>query len=293
MSRAGLARIWGALGALLALYATGTWIILQGGKSFAEIPGLEAKAPVTSAYQAIPIIGVLLGVLAIVGLAHMRAKHQESESLFPIVAIADLGPHQLSAWSMRVYQGVFVLIFLLVPAAALVHLNSVVLQRGVLWHDGEPALSGIALKNAYGPSATIGPDANESACASTITRPKDGYVWLGNMRCDFAKAGRLKPFNKDGKSLADDAAGGPASSCTRDLALSQSRQQSCEGARDISEECETSERNCRGVQWLPFWSPVLLIVPAVFGWIMLIWLLGEAVCRKWSLKSAESGTPQI
>ena len=45
MSRLGLARVWSVLGALLAPYSIGTWVILQGGKSFAELPGLEGELP--------------------------------------------------------------------------------------------------------------------------------------------------------------------------------------------------------------------------------------------------------
>jgi hypothetical protein len=202
MSRAGLARIWGILGALLALYAIGTRIILQGGKSFAEIPGLEAKAPVTSAYLAVPIIGTLLGILAAVGLLYMRTKHEEGDGLFPIVAVADVGPHRMATWSMAVYEAFFVIVFLLIPASALVELNSVMLQRGILWHDGDPTLGGIALKNAFnlirGESEV---DAREHACASRVTRD-EGYTWLGNMRCDPAKANRLKLLTRTAAALS-------------------------------------------------------------------------------------------
>lgn len=280
MSRAGLARIWQVLGAILAVYATGTWIILQGGKSFAEIPGLEAKSPVTSAYIAVPIIGALLGILASVGLLFMRTARSRGKEVFPIVAIADVGPHTMKSFSMAAYQGFFVLLFLLVPSASLYQLNTIVLQRGVLWHDGDPALGSIALKNAYGLTTEGSPqDGAEHSCASTVMRA-EGFTWLANMRCDLVKNAQVGPFSKAKAALVSDAEAAPEKTCTRELALQQSGQQRCEGSRDLSEECEGYERHCRGVQWLPVISPLLLAVPTSFGLLMTAWLLIEAACRK-------------
>lgn len=289
MSRAGLARVWGILGALLALYSTGTWIVLQGGRSFAEIPGLEAKAPVTSAYLAVPVIGTLLGILAAVGLFYLRTPHGKGDTFLPVVALADAGPYNPTAWSMRLYQAFFVSVFLLLPAAALLKLNATVLERGVLRHEGDPALAGIALKNAFyltrGGTPT---DTAEHDCAAEILRP-EGYIWLGNMRCDFVKASQLKPFKENGPRLTEDAEAGKPKACARDLAVKQSHQQRCEGIRDISEECETSERRCRGIQWLPWLSPILMIVPTLFGWAMLGWLLIELGHRRFAMSKTAPG----
>jgi hypothetical protein len=287
MSRSGLGRIWGILGALLALCAIGTMIVLQGGKSFAEIPGLDAKSPVTSAYLGIPIIGTLLGILGIIGLLYMRTERKQEEGLFPIVAVADLGPHRMATISMLLYQGFFVLVFLLIPAFSLYQLGSVVLQRGVLWHEGDPALGSIVLKNAFAWSqGESNLDAKEHACSSEVIRDArdHGYTWLGNQRCDFVKAARLKPFLKDGDTLAQNVEAA-AKTCIRELAQRQTpdpnaKAQPCGGVRDISEACETSERTCRGVQWLPILSPILLVVPTIFGWAMFAWLLIEAICKK-------------
>src|ERR1700736_28529 len=103
MSRSGLARIWSVLGTLLALYAIGTWLILLGGKSFAELPGLEGRAPVTSAYEAVLLIGTLLGILSAVGIQYVRTARGTREALLPVVAIADVGPHEMHSLVMRVY----------------------------------------------------------------------------------------------------------------------------------------------------------------------------------------------
>lgn len=280
MSRVGLARLWAVLGSLLALYATGTWITLQGGKSFADIPGLEVKSPVTSAYLAVLVVGALLGVLSAVGLFFIRTERADGDALLPIVAVADLGPHRMSSSSMALYQAFFLSVFLLLPAASLFELNSVVLQRGVLWHDGDPALGSIVVKNAFNLIAeTSDIDRRESACAPRVVRD-EGFTWLANMRCDLVKDSRLRPFYKEGRSITDDANAAAAQTCTRDLALAQSQSQSCEGVRDISEECETSERHCRGIQWLPVISPLLLIIATLFGWTMLAWLLVEVSLRK-------------
>jgi hypothetical protein len=279
MSRSGLARVWSILGALLALYAIGTWIILQGGKSFAEIPGLEGRAPITSAYQAVLIVGTLLGILSAVGILYMRKSEGAGEGLLPVVAIADVGPHDMRSWSMRLYQGFFFFVFLLVPAVALYQLNDAVLERGVLWHNGDAALGAIAVKNAFAwTRGTSDQDTKEYACQNEVTRG-DGFMWLANMRCDIVKANRLKPFAKTGRSIAENAeSASPA--CTRDLALARSKIESCENATDVSEECETSERHCRGMQWLPLTSPLLLAGTTIFGWTMFLWLIAEAAYRR-------------
>jgi hypothetical protein len=247
VSRSGLGRVWSILGALLALYAVGTWIILRGGKSFAEIPGLEARSPVISAYQAVLVVGTLLGILSAVGIQYMRRPAGPGETLLPVVAIADVGPHDARSWSMRLYQGLFFLIFLLLPAVALFELNDAVLDRGVLWHESDAALGGIALKNAFALTrGSSDQDTREFACRNEVTR-RGGFVWLANMRCDIAKDDRPKPFDKKGKTIAENAESA-VPSCTRDLAIARSKIEACENTRDISEECETSERRCRGMQ---------------------------------------------
>lgn len=279
MSRSGLTRVWSVLGALLALYAIGTWVNLQGGKSFADLPGLDGRAPIISAYEAVVIIGTLLGILSGVGIQYMHNAAGQREALLPVVGIGDVGPHDKRSWAMRLYQTFFFLVFLLVPAVALYQLNTAVLQRGVLWHNGDPALSGIVLQNAF--SWTRGasdPDVKEYNCRNVVMRD-GGFVWLINMRCDVVKANRLKPFAGAAKSMTEDAESRPPA-CTRDLAIARSQVEKCEGATDISEICEASERRCRGMQWLPILSPLLLAGTTVFGWVMFVWLVGEMCYRK-------------
>jgi hypothetical protein len=209
----------------------------------------------------------------------MRTTKFADEAMLPVVAIGDVGPHDIHSWSMRIYQGFFFFVFLLVPAAALYQLNSVVLERGVLWHDSDPALGGIALKNAYALTrGTSDQDMKEYGCRNEVKR-SNGFVWFANMRCDLVKANRLKPFDKGGKSVAENAEAS-APSCTRELAVARSKIEACENARDISEQCESSERHCRGMQWLPIMSPLLLIVCTVFGWAMFVWLVVEMCYRK-------------
>ena len=279
MSRSGLSRVWSVLGALLALYAIGTWIIVQGGKSFAEIPGLDGRAQVVSAYQAALAVGILLGILSAVGIQYMRKPAKKGETLLPVVAIADLGPHQARSWSMRLYQGFFFLVFLLIPAAALLQLNQIVLDRGILWHQGDAALGSIAVKNAFALTrGSSDQDVKEHACQDDVMRA-EGFVWLANMRCDIAKDNQLQPFDKVGRSLLENAQSAK-SSCTRELAIPRSTPEACKSVRDISEQCEASERRCRGMQWLPVLSPALLLATTMFGWVMLLWLLCEACYRK-------------
>jgi hypothetical protein len=276
--------VWSVLGALLALYAIGTWVILQGGKSFAELPGLDGRAPVISAYEAVVIVGTLLGILSGVGIQYMHNIRGAGEALLPVVGIGDTGPHDTRSLAMRLYQSFFFLVFLLVPAVALYQLNAAVLQRGVIWHDGDAALGGIALQNAF--SWTRGAsdqDAREYDCRNVVTRD-GGFVWLASTRCDVVKASRLKPFASAGKSMTEDAEPRPPA-CTRDLAIARSKIEKCEGATDVSEICEASERRCRGMQWLPVLSPLLLVGATIFGWAMFVWLAVE-VCYRGVFKIA-------
>ena len=239
MSLSGLARVWSFLGALLALYAAGTWIILQGGKSFAELPGLEGRSPVTSAYEAVIIIGLLLGILSAAGLAYMRKAEGSGEGLLPVVGIADTAPHRMNSASMRFYQGFFVLIFLVLPAVSLYKLNHDVLDDGVLWHSGDPALGSISFKSAFGWTQD---NAKEYGCSGEVTR-EIGYTWLANKRCDIVKANDLKPFKQTGSTTLEDIEKATkASECVRDLARDRLKSDPCENVRDISEECEKSER---------------------------------------------------
>jgi hypothetical protein len=71
-----------------------------------------------SAYEAVPKIGTLLGILSAVGIQYMRRWATSSESLLPIAAIADVGPHDMRSLPMRLYQSFFFLVFLLLPAVA-------------------------------------------------------------------------------------------------------------------------------------------------------------------------------
>jgi hypothetical protein len=289
MSKAGLARVWSILGALLALYATGTWIVLQGGKAFAEIPGLERGAPVASAYQAIVMIGVLLGILCATGIRHMRASDATKETLLPVVAIGDVGPHNISAWSMRLYQCTFFVAFVLVPAAALYKLNDAVLERGVLWRDGDAALGGVALKNAFAwTRGDLPSDVSEHACVGAMAW--QGRYWLADMRCDLARNAGLAPFVETGKTIAENAKSS-APGCARDLAVARSTPGVCSSTRDISEACEDSSRRCRGVEWLPTLSPLLMVTSTIFGWAMSFWLIAEWVWKR--VRSAGRGDQEL
>jgi hypothetical protein len=182
---------------------------------------------------------------------------------------------------MRVYQGFFVLIFLFRPAISLYELNHDVIEDGVLWQDGDPTLGGITFRNAFAwTGGTKEQDAKEYDCRNEFTREKD-YTWLANNRCDIVKAGGLKPFDKAVRSIAqniDEVPNAPA--CVRELAKTSVDTDKCERASDISEECEKSERHCRGIQWLPFLSPLAQAALTFIGWGMFVWLVAELCYRK-------------
>jgi hypothetical protein len=285
MSIAGLARLWSTLGAFLALYAIGTLFIAQGGKSFAELPGLDGRAPVTSAYEGVIMIGFVLAIQCIVGILHIRGR-RDQDALLPVAFISDLGPHEMLSLSMQVYQAVCFAIFVIVPAVVLCFLAHVVLNRGFLWYDADPALGSIRLRNAYPIVALHGDgDAAETACAPTllnVPRPnapklpndKSHYVWLTNLRCDPAKFKQLMPFKTNGVGLAADLASS-SETCVKALAKAQATKTECESSVDISEFCEASVRNCRGIQWVPGWSMSAFVVSILSGTVMLVILLFE------------------
>jgi hypothetical protein len=111
-----------------------------------------------------------------------------------------------------------------------------------------------------------------------VTR-NTGFVWFTNMRCDIVKANRLKPFDKAGGSTVENVESSTLT-CTRALAIARSKMEACENTTDVSEECEVSERHCRGMQWLPILSPLLLVASTLFGWTMFAWLIAEGCRRK-------------
>ena len=248
MSISGLARLWAIIGGVLALYAIGIWIVLQGGKSFAELPGLEARSPVTSAYEAVLIVGVLLGILSIIGLLHLRKVVGPKATLLPVVAIDDTGPHVASSWSMRIYQGFFLAIFILLPSAALYQLNTVVLQRGILWHEGAPTQDAVVVKNVFALTHGTSSDDIKEHSAWRDRAPSEGFTWLANTRCDLVKWTRPEVGTSEAK---------PSNLL--------SGTDVCKGANDVSEICESSKRHCRGMQWLPELSPALLAGSTLFG----------------------------
>jgi hypothetical protein len=273
MSIAGLARLWSTLGAFLALYAVGTLFIAQGGKSFAELPGLDGRAPVTSAYEGVIMIGFVLAIQCIVGILHIRGR-RDQDALLPVAFISDLGPHEMLSLSMQVYQAVCFAIFVIVPAVVLCFLAHVVLNRGFLWYDADPALGSIKLRNAYPIVALHGDgDAAETACAPKLLN-RTGMVWLTNLRCDPAKFKQLMPFKTNGVGLAADAASS-AEACISALAVAHAKETKCDGPVDISEFCEASLRNCRGIQWVPGWSMSAFVVSILSGTVMLVILLFE------------------
>jgi hypothetical protein len=202
----------------------------------------------------------------------MRKSQSSGQGLLPVVAIADLGPHDVTSWSMRAYQAFFVLIFLILPAISLYKLNHDVIVDGVLWHDGDPALGSIAFKNAFAwTRGTEDRDAKEYDCRQEVMRGKD-YTWIANKRCDIVKANSRKPLDKaeiGANQKIEEVKSGPI--CIRELAKGRFDTDKCEQAIDVSEECEKSERHCRGIQWLPSLSPLAQVALTFFGWV---WLCG-------------------
>jgi hypothetical protein len=326
MGRDALARLFGIVGGFVSLYSLSAWSLSQGGTQLSAVPGLEPRAPVTSAYFAVIIIGVCLGIACLLAIAHVREPVDQTGWRFPIVGLGDAKIGSPDALSTRLYAAFLFAALLLLPAAALVHLSGQLAKDGLIWNEALPAGAAV-------PAACVLPrlwpfgscNSALQAAASDIFNAREinegkitetpARLWLVNRRCDLAWERGMS-----GPQVAERTKGGGS-------AVSESEQQSwdalhlqgaevekrlveladggrsvvaaplphfCAGPRDRSAICAADPAECRGVEWKRTWSPLLVLVPSLAAWGALLWLsvveLGWARFGPRNSQGAHDGT---
>lgn len=308
-----LARLFGITGAFVSLYALSACIISQGGTQLSAVPGLEPGAPAQSAYFAIIVIGIALFVTSVIGIVHLRRPIGKTGWRFPIVGLGDTRIDNPRSWSVFLYVVFLGILFFVLPAFALVHLNNRLIQDGLVWNDALPAsaVTGVACALPPWPfgACTDAADRTRAAAIFAVPSAKEdklpGVLWLGSHRCDLAwERGLTGPQTaariKDGgppilQSELDarkhlDSQPQPIRAALQSFrppraedgtVMVQGKDPTyCAGSRERSPLCKADESKCRGVNWIRFWSPALMVVSSLLGWIgslafLLLWLRSE------------------
>ncbi len=129
-----LSALWSSVGTVLLYWTLNTWIVMQGGAPFLDL-GLILEDPAGAQVIAFHVCPVLLALLLSIAIAHAKASKAERWSArLPYVAFDDLDHSQRSA---RLYQAVFVLVFLVIPAAGLVHFAYQMKDMWVVYTDAQ------------------------------------------------------------------------------------------------------------------------------------------------------------
>jgi hypothetical protein len=142
MAPKALAPIFSYLGAVLALLAIGAWVNNRDGPNIFHYARFDERMTI-DAYYAILAISVLLFIVALT--LGRYAGHQSDGWLnrvpvvkfsdkFPFIAPSDTQPGDIGKTGFVAYQIATLILVLLIPAAALFHLNKFLLyDRGRVW----------------------------------------------------------------------------------------------------------------------------------------------------------------
>lgn len=320
-----LTRLFGITGSFVSLYALSAWVLSQGGTQLSAVPGLEPGAPAQSAYFAIIVVGFVLLATSIIGITHLHRPTGKTGWRFPIVGLGDTEIENPRAWSVRLYVLFLVLVFFILPAVALRHLNDRLAQVGILWNEALPAsaTTGVACALPFWPFGACEKTANEDKPAQAdaifafLAPPKKddegkikprepGRLWLVSHQCDLnwergltgpQIAARFKDgrdvISKDEREARQYLVDQPAEErkaipAPYPIAVNPPAKEpgvnpdDCAGSRDRSTLCKADESKCRGVTWDRFWSPLLVLVPSILGWVgtfafFLLWFWVEYV----------------
>lgn len=302
MGRDALQRLFSILGGFLAFYSVSVWSLSQGGNAISAVPGLDPRTPAGSAYYAVIIIGALLFLACLVAIAFSRAERDTTQWRFPVFGLGDAKVEAPNAWSMRLYVAFLFIVTLLVPAASLVHLNRK-LADGIVWNEALPASATTNVACAmprFWPFGSCADRENSLAIleAVEIENGKAGAdrarTWLANHACDIHwHLGMAGPqveqrTKNNGRVLsqAEDNArnwlalqGGDREKKLRAVTGLQAgatpapvSPEFCAGPRDRSDICRKDE-DCRGDQWLPLVSLLLVVLTTLAAWGALLWLV--------------------
>lgn len=299
MGRDVAARLFAIVGAFLALYSVSIWSLSQGGNAISSVPGLDPRAPVVSAYFAIIFIGILLCLASLLAIVHARATSDTADGRFPAVWLGTTKFKDPKALSARLYVAFLFTVTLLVPAASLVHLNGK-LADGPLWNEALPAATSLQVACAlpgFWPFGTCSVEEKAKTAVLRALEIKDSQkagqarLWLANRQCDLhwhmemagpQVAARVKAGGDilSGKEQAardqlkfqgSTEAGVILPLATR-LDADLSKPVFCTGPNNQSAVCSKDEQ-CRGNEWLPLLSPLLVIVTTMAGWLSFAWLV--------------------
>lgn len=299
MGRASLARLFSVVGGFLALYSLSIWIVTQGGAAITELPGLDSRAPVVSAYFAIIVIGIALCIVALSGAAYARLPRGPEHTALPLVGLGDKPDVSPASRSVKIYVACVLVVCVLVPAATLYHLNKTVAGRGRLWNEALPAGASVpvacVLPYWFGACGAAARDdvLEAKELIGGKLGPERGRLWLLNHACDAVwdrgmagpqvaerRKSQLPLVTRDEAESRAALKERGSEANKRLLALAGLAQASldaspdeCSGKRDRSAVCKADETRCRGAEWKPSASWLAVVVPTALGWLSTIWLL--------------------
>lgn len=250
MTTTALARIFSYLGAVLALLAIGAWVNNRDGPAIFHYVRFDERMTV-DAYNAIIAISVLLIIVAsALGLYASRRPggwlHRipvvRFSDKFPFIGPPDTQSEDIGRSGLVAYQIATLILVLLIPAGALVHLNHWLLyDRGRVWNaavesvDGAPVIDTIPF---LGPSV---------AGRAVLSSPQQN-----NGKADFRLVDRMEDI-MTARRYADESRPKPE--------------------RPPSEPCQGHPDKCTGVTWCPLWSPLLLWMLTLVAWLCTAWAL--------------------
>ncbi len=234
-----LSKVWGLVGAFLAVYTLNAWSRSQGGPSFGKDLLLDGR-PIIDSFYATVVVSLLLAFVSLVALTYARRCHgRRWQERVPIPWFDE------AAWSkanpndpvFKAFASALLLLFIALPAASLVHFNGKVLKYGVVW--------------------------NPAASSVPLLRVADVLPWIGVHRANPVLA-------------AENARGDVElrlASNHNDALMSHDPNFNPSGNNRPSQPCAKDRRVCAGITWFRYASPVLVGILTLGAWLLASRLL--------------------
>jgi hypothetical protein len=248
MAPKALAQIFSYLGAVLALLAIGAWVNNRDGPNIFHYVRFDERMTI-DAYFAIFAISVLLFIVALTLASY--AGHQSDGWLnripivkfsdkFPFVAPSETQPGDIGKTGFVAYQIATLILVLLIPAAALFHLNNYVFyDRGRVWNASVRSIDGARVIDTI---PFLSPTAEGRA---VLDSPKQN-----NGKADFRLADRMEDIMTE-RHEVDPSKPKPENA--------------------PSTPCKNDTNKCTGVTWSPLWSPLVLWTLTLAAWLCTAW----------------------
>lgn len=278
MTRAAYAKLYLILATFCLVFSLSVHVLTQGGGSLANLPGLDGKQPVISAYFAVMLTGLTLFAAGVIAILYARSPGDGMAPALPLIGLGDTAANvDARKTSAKVYAGIVLFLFAILPAASLIHLNGVVAQRGRIWNEHLPAVITVpagCLLPTWWPFGDCKAD-NHRLAASMVNF--DGRLWLAETACDVVWEREMSAPQMasrrtgGGPSISQSEAGARSRISDRDTADLRSAGEaavpSCDQPRDRSAACADSAGRCRGVVWITHSSQLALLATSVLGWL--------------------------